>query len=256
MAKKKSKKAKKTSKKTSKKSSKKSKKSGKKSGKGKKKDLTATLKAAGKLWKKAKPRKVGAPVPDDLYSARIESAVMEESKASGRAQVHWCLEIVDGDYQGRKLHTFSGLESEDNLAFLKGDIETLELAIPDSIDDIGEALEESVGLLLEINVRTRDEFTNVDFIELLEDDGEEAEEEEEEEDDEDEEEEDDEDEDEDEEEDDEEEEEDEDEELTKAAVRKMDREELEEAIEDYDLDVDPDKHKTVTALRKAITKEI
>ncbi len=210
------------------------------------KNLASTLSGLQKGWKKTSPRKVGAPVPDGSYSARIDSAVVEEAKSSGRMQVNWALTVAEGDYEGRSIHRFSGLESDDNLAFLQGDIETLEIAIPEDINDLGEALEDAVGLLLEINVRTKDEFTNVDFIELLEDTEGEEEEEEEEEDEEAE----------DEEDTEEEEEEEEEEELTKAAVRKMDREELETAIEDYDLEVDPDEYKSVSALRKAVSAEL
>ncbi len=144
------------------------------------KKKTTTRKASGgplssklnKLWKKAKPRTIGAPVPDGPYSARIETAIIEESRASKRPQVNWGLKIVEGDFAGRTVKKFSGLESEDNLDFLQGDLETLELAIPDALGDLGETLEQAPDILLEINVRTRDEFTNIDFIELLEDTGE------------------------------------------------------------------------------------
>ncbi len=247
--KKKGKKAKKGGKKES------SKKKGKK---GSKKNTAKTLSSMQKGWKKAKPRHIGAPVPDDSYPARIESAVIEESKSSGRLQVHWALDIADGDYAGRKVHKFSGMESEDNLSFLQGDIEILELAIPEDIGDLGETLEEALGILLEINVRTRDEFTNIDFIELLEDEEESDEDEDEDEEDEDEEE-DDEDEDEEDEDEDEEDEEEEDEDeefLTKAMVRKMDMKELKAAIKDYGLKTKPKKYKTVTSLRKAVTAEL
>jgi len=210
------------------------------SGKTRKGDLTSTLSKLQKNWKKTKPRQAGVPVPDGQYPARIESVVIEESKSSKRMQVNWGLKIVEGDYENREVHKFSGLETEDNLAFLQGDLETLELAIPDSINDLGEVLTEAAGLLLEINVRTSNEFTNIDFIELLEDEGEEAEEEEEEE----------------EEEESEEEEEEEEEELTKAQVRKMDRDELVDAIDDYDLDVEPDDFKSLSALRRAVTAEL
>ncbi len=236
---------------------------GKTKSKGGKKNTASTLKSLQKNWKKTEPRKVGAPVPDNGYSARINTAVIEESKASGRLQVNWGLEVTDGDYAGRKLFKFSGLESEDNLAFLQGDLETLELPIPENIADLGEVLEDAAGLAVEVNVRTKEEFTNVDFIELLEDedsdeDEDEDEDEEEEEDDTDEDEEsDDEDDDEDEDEDDDEEDEEEEEvELTKSAVRKMDKDELIEVIGDYDLKVKPKKHKTLTALRKAVITKL
>ncbi|KKL56688.1 hypothetical protein LCGC14_2242910 [marine sediment metagenome] len=117
-----------------------------------KKDVASTLTGLQKGWKKASPRKVGAPVPDGSYPARIESAIIEESKASGRMQVNWGITVVEGDYEGRTIHKFSGLETEDNLSFLQGDIETLELPIPDKISDLGEVLEDTVDLLLEINV--------------------------------------------------------------------------------------------------------
>ena len=244
-------KKKKTKKKSSKDKRNKDKAGSKKKKKSRKSDVAGMLASLQKDWKKSEPRKIGAPVPDDSYPARILSAVIEESKASGRLQVKWELEIADGDYEGRKVLKFSGLETKDNLSFLQGDIETLELAIPERISDLGEVLEEAAGLLVEINVRTRDEFTNIDFVELLED--EEGEKEEEEEEDEDKEEADDEKEEEEEEED---EEEDESEELTKADVRKMDRDELETAIDEYDLEVDAEDHKSLTSLRKAVLAEV
>lgn len=139
----------------------------------KKKATGGIMGRLGKLqkeWKKAEPRRGGAPVPDDNYSARIESAVLEESQQTERLQIHWTLVIQDEDYEGKKLHKYDGINEERDLEWIQGTLEALELDIPDDITTIGEVLEETQGLLVSITVSTKDEFTNVYFNELLEDD--------------------------------------------------------------------------------------
>lgn len=217
--------------------------------------VTATLSALQKTWKKTVPRTIGAAVPIGLYPMRIESAVIEKAKGkSKRLQINWELTVASGDYENRKVRRFTGLETDDNLAFLQGDFEILEVPIPDSIADIGESLEQVGGLLVEVNVRTKDEFTNYDFVELL--DADELEEEEGDEDEDESEEEESEEEEEEEEEESEEEEEEEGEELTKADLKKMDRKELKGICKDFELKLKVKKSMSDADLRKAITKEL
>lgn len=131
-------------------------------------NLVSKLKALGAKWKKGSPRRAGASVPDDEYAMRIESMVIGESKSEGhRMQVTTGLIVIDGDFKGRKVKRYSGLDTEDNIDFLMGDLETLQLEIPDEIDDLGPVLESAIGLEVAVTVRTNDSFTNYDFQELL-----------------------------------------------------------------------------------------
>lgn len=142
-------------------------------------NLMSKLKSMQTGWKKGKPRKSGFPIPDDDYAAEIMSAVIEEARSSGRLQIHYVLKATEGDYEGKEFAKYAGLETDDNLEFAMGDLETLELEIPADIKDLGPVLEEAVGLAVDVTVRTSDSFTNVDFNELLEEGDDEDEEEDE-----------------------------------------------------------------------------
>lgn len=113
---------------------------------------------------------MGQTLPDGEYEGVIVDAVVGESKSeSKRLQCVWTLRATeDGDYKDREVLKFSGLETGDNMAWFKGDLEALELDIPDNIDNIGDTLNDAINLPILFSVRTRDEFTNIDFIEVLE----------------------------------------------------------------------------------------
>ncbi len=232
----------------------------------KKASLKSRLKKMQKGWSGATPRRGGFPVPDDTYDCKIKSATLEEAKSSDRLQINWEFVVLDGDYEGKVFHKYDGLDRPESLDFVQGAFETLELDIPDDVEDIGEPLEAAVGLECEVTVKTVDEFTNVYINDLLEapdedeeeeDDEEEGEDEEEDAEDEDEEE--DEDEDEAEEDDEEEDEEDEEgEDYTEEDIEGMNKKDLLGVIaEDDDLKKAVKKAKTlsITKLRKAVISE-
>jgi len=201
----------------------------KKKGKGRKSETTQTLAeklaASQKKWRKSEARTFGAPLPDGEYEGRIENAVIEESK-QGRLQTVWTLKVTDGPCENREIRKYSGLESEENMDWFKGDLETIELDVPNDLADLGETLEEAVGFPIRFQVRSRDEFTNVDFIERLEpsEDGENDEEEAEE------------------------------EEYTLAEIKKMKKAELKEVAESCDLD--PDDYDSTKELRDGVIEEL
>lgn len=141
----------------------------------KKKGLKSRLKAMQKVWKKGEAKTGGGKVPDDNYNVRIDSMTLEESKASSRLQVHYEMCILDGNYEGKKLHKYQGIEDQEQVDYFMGDLEMLEVEVPTNMEDIGESLEAAAGLLVELSVATRDEFQNIYLNELLEpEDGEEA----------------------------------------------------------------------------------
>lgn len=144
----------------------------------KKSSLSSRLKALQKTWKKTEPRKVGAPLAPGDYTARIDTATIGESK-SGRIQIDWALTIVGDEYDGKKVHRYTGLETEENLGFLQGDLEVLGLTIPDDIDDLGDTLTEANGMMVEITVVKNDEFLNIYFNDVVDGDDEEKEKDEE-----------------------------------------------------------------------------
>ena len=216
------------------------------------KDPTSKLKALQKKWKTTQPKTFGKQAPDGDYEVKIVSAVLEQAKSeSKRLQVVWALKILEGDCKDRELTHRSGLEgSEDCLAYFQGELETLELELPDDISDIGGTLQEAIGLELEISLSTRNEFQNVRFNELLEASGDYYEDEEDEDEEEEEEEEEETDDD-----DDEEEEEEEDEAEpypTTAELKKMKKPDLLTLIEDYELDVDDPADLSLKELRAAV----
>jgi len=133
----------------------------------KKESLADRLSALNKSWKKAEPRHAGAPLPPGDYIFRIDGATIEESKA-GNLQVKWALTVVDGDLEGKKVNRWSGIETEDGLSFLQGDLELLEVNIPDSVDDLGDSLEETQGLCVQGAAVKNDEYINIYFRDLVE----------------------------------------------------------------------------------------
>ena len=228
--------------------------SSKKRGTAKGQSMQAKLKAMQKGWSKAEPAQGGFPVPDGSYAVRIISAILEQARKSARLQINWEMQVIEpANYAGKIFHKYAGIDTDESLPYVQGDLEALELEIPDSIVDIGVTLESAAGLVCEVGVRTKAEFTNVDFVELVEEgdlSGDEDEDEDE-----------DEDADEDTEGEEEEEEEDEeeaedDDELSEDDINEMKRGNLVKLIEEQNLETDPDDHKSVKALRAVVIEEL
>ena len=119
-------------------------------------------------WDDSEPKRGGAGVPDDDYVVRIDSVVLAESKTSQRLQIEWGMTVMEGDYEGRQINKYDGIDEPKDLPYVQGTLESLELDIPSDITDIGEVLEGASGLYVDITVKTRDEFTNIYFNEIVE----------------------------------------------------------------------------------------
>ena len=131
------------------------------------KTVASALKGLKGAWKKAEARVGFSPVPDGQYQARIDNAVLELSKSSKRPQISYELTIVSGEYENRKLWKRDGIDGEEQLEWTKGTLETLDLEIPDNINDLPDCIDGAKGLGVEITVRTKEEFQNIYFNELL-----------------------------------------------------------------------------------------
>lgn len=129
-------------------------------------DTTKLLKSLESAWSEAEAKAVEfSTIPDGTYKGYLRSSVVELSKG-GNLQVHWTLQVADGEYKNRKVHKFDRLESEDNLGWLKGTMTTLGMKIPTKLTNLPKALnmffeENGDSVLIDFTVRTKDEFTNV-----------------------------------------------------------------------------------------------
>ena len=129
--------------------------------------VQSKLKKLKGAWKKSQAKSGNSPVPDGTYQCRIDEAVLSESKNTQRLQVGWTLKILADDQEGRMLWKYDGIETEEAMGWFKGALETLELEVPDGEEDIPDVLEAAQGLGVEVTVRTKDEFQNVYFNELI-----------------------------------------------------------------------------------------
>jgi len=139
--------------------------------------VASKLRSLQKKWKAATPR-TGGGLPDGDYEGVIKTAVVGLSKSEAkRLQCVWTLEATAPEgLEGRKQIKIAGLETEDNLCWFQGDLAVLGIDPPDSAEDIadaagqteGHAAGQTEGLPIAFRVRTKQEFTNVDFIGLLE----------------------------------------------------------------------------------------
>lgn len=120
-----------------------------------------------KLWSKAEAR-VGGMVPDGTYEAEIVK--VEVSIKNEAIKVHWELKITDGQYDGKPVHRWDTIKTEENLGYFKGALKTLDIDAPEELADLDELrdlLQAAVGLAVEIRVVTKNEFTNTYYQQLL-----------------------------------------------------------------------------------------
>ena len=130
--------------------------------------VASKLRALKKKWKAATPR-TGGGLPDGDYEGVIKTAVVGISKSEAkRLQCVWTLEATSEGFEGRKQIKIAGLETEDNLCWFQGDLAVLGIDPPDDVDDMPDVVGQTEGLPIAFRVRTKQEFTNVDFIGLLE----------------------------------------------------------------------------------------
>jgi len=119
-------------------------------------------------WSQSVPRHIGGSLPVGEFVGKIQNAVIEENQ-SGTLQVVWDVEVIEGKYKGRSQRKWSNLDSKDQMDWLKGDLQAIEVTPPDDINDLGDALGEAIGLEIRFEMRQgRDEYVNMNFIERLE----------------------------------------------------------------------------------------
>ena len=103
-------------------------------------------------------------LPDGKYACRIDRVEVKPSKTSGRLQLVWEFVVEEGDYEGRRIWKYSGLENAENLKFLKNELWRIGLQLQ-LISQIEEHLTELLDLIVEVQIKTKkkgdQEFRNV-----------------------------------------------------------------------------------------------
>jgi hypothetical protein len=128
-------------------------------------NLKKQLAALQDLWAAgaAEPKRGQQDLPDGQYKGKITAAELGISKKE-RLQVVWGILVTEGPCKGMAVKRFSGMQTKENMAWLNGDLLSLGLNVDaEDINSLAIALEEAVGLAILFKVRSKDEFTNIDF---------------------------------------------------------------------------------------------
>ena len=122
------------------------------------------LSSLSKMWKKVQPIQPSfSNVPEGEYVAELKEMKLEESK-KGRVQVTSTYEIADGEYEGKTVKRFDGLDTETNLGYFKGYCEIIGYDIPEDIELLQEGMDEFVANnpdLFNITIKIKDQYSNV-----------------------------------------------------------------------------------------------
>lgn len=101
----------------------------------------------------------GGNVPDGQYVAKVDSAILKESK-QGNRMLAWDLVIHEGPYKGRHLFRNNMLETAENLKWLKNDLHSIGIELV-SIKLLPSRLSDIVGLVLKVTAKAKGENQNV-----------------------------------------------------------------------------------------------
>lgn len=129
----------------------------------KNKDIHKTLKSLSTAWENAEPTTAGFNVPDNDYVAKLSEMEIGFSK-NGRLQVVSTFEIADGKMKGKEIKKFDGIDSDVGISFFKGYCEVIGLEYPEDIDELPDAIESFVddcNDLMNLSVKTKDDFQNI-----------------------------------------------------------------------------------------------
>ena len=123
-------------------------------------------------WKEASAESVFDNLPDGKYQVGIEEVRLENAKKSGRLQLAWVLTVMNGDYAGRKVFHYRGLDREESVGWMKREIYACGLEV-ESILDLPDMLPELLDRVVEITLKTKrgsdgEDYQNCFINELLE----------------------------------------------------------------------------------------
>jgi len=104
-------------------------------------------------------------VPDGKYTVMVERAELRKSKTKGTPMLAWQLRIIDGPHAQRAIFKNSMITTN-GMDFLKRELKTCGLDLG-KLSELPAHLEDLLDLTLAITQRTKGDYTNVYFDELL-----------------------------------------------------------------------------------------
>lgn len=128
---------------------------------GNEEDIEKDLADLESAWEESEAQEGFGDIPDDTYQAKITGANINRSKSSNRLQLTVEFTIMVGKYRNRKKWSHYGLETPENLGWVKGLFARLKIDPPKKLSMLAEACEQLVNATCEISVKTRGDFQNV-----------------------------------------------------------------------------------------------
>jgi hypothetical protein len=137
--------------------------------------IEKVLKQLESDWEDAEVRSSeGYFTPEDgAYVALLKSGSVEISQ-NDRLQVVWELQMTEGKNKGASWKKFDGIDNPMGMSFVKGTLESVGIDVPSKITDLPKAIknffkENEDGVLVNVTVKTKNEFTNTYINGLAED---------------------------------------------------------------------------------------
>lgn len=94
-----------------------------------------------------------APIPDGMYTVEITECAVLESRR-GDPYLRWMFKVVDGPHAGRVISRANMLATDQNLAYLKGDLAIAGMQLTD-LTQLPDLAGDLVGRRLEIKAQTK-----------------------------------------------------------------------------------------------------
>lgn len=137
------------------------------------------LKGLSKNWKEAvktaKENGPSGPVPEGRYEARILEATLDNGQYGW--QMIWRMKIINGEYAGKSITRYDGLQGERSLEFVANNLMVFGIDIEDfDIEDLQEMCEQLtkikpyVQITVAINEKNNKEYRNIYINKHIDDD--------------------------------------------------------------------------------------
>jgi hypothetical protein len=94
-----------------------------------------------------------SPIPDGKYQVRVDVARIDENEQNGSIFLYWEMEVVNGQYEGRKVFKRNGLDNPEKFDWLKTDLHRAGIKL-EYISDIEDVLPDLLDRILEVNLKT------------------------------------------------------------------------------------------------------
>jgi hypothetical protein len=117
------------------------------------------LKEAGKLWKEVDTPEAGTfdDIPDGKYTGELVEATIQERemKDEKRLQISMQWKLLGPTNANRRVWVNLGLWNDQGVEITKRTLATLDVDIPDEIEDLPDVLDKMTGIKAELNLRTK-----------------------------------------------------------------------------------------------------